>query len=293
MSTKKRGMDHPFFDEGKGPDVIAHRGGAGEWPGETIYAFEEAVKIGVDVLEMDIRYTSDDVLVLMHNSNVMETTGVNKRVKELNAESTEFQELDAAYWWKKAGKVFPPGAELGVPRLEDVFKRFTGIRMNIEIKPFHFPNKLIEQLYGLIQANGMINNVLIASVWHRHLLSFRRKYPDVATSASATVELPSFRALKSIGYRPNADAIQISSKAWRFHFITQKYVDQVHNRKLKIHGWTVNEPEEMGRLISLGIDGIITDYPTALLKFLGRIKQSTAHTSRNALPNNSFNPTPR
>ncbi len=65
------GRKHPFF---KGvtnvPEVIAHRGGGGEWPGETIYAFEQACKAGADVLEMDVRYTADDDLVLMHNSNV-------------------------------------------------------------------------------------------------------------------------------------------------------------------------------------------------------------------------------
>lgn len=64
----------------------------------------------------------DDVLVLMHNNNVMETTGVDKRIKEFESTSREFQELDAAHWWRQAGKVFPSGAELGVPRLEYVSK---------------------------------------------------------------------------------------------------------------------------------------------------------------------------
>lgn len=275
MPIKQRGKDHPFFLQNNNvPEVIAHRGGAGEFPGETLYAFEQAVNLGVDVLEMDIRYTSDDVLVLMHNSNVLETTGVDRHIKDIKFASDEFERLDAAFWWKKAGKVFTPEANLGVPRLEDVFRNFSGVRMNIEIKPFHFPTRLLKKLYRLIRDHEMTDKVLIASAWDRHLSVLRHKYPDVATSASV-LEMLAFRVLKSVGYKPNSDTIQLSSKAGRFHFITRKYVDKVHSINLKVHGWTVNEPEEMGRLISLGIDGIITDYPTVLLEFLGRERGGT------------------
>ncbi|MDQ3685484.1 MAG: glycerophosphodiester phosphodiesterase [Acidobacteriota bacterium] len=272
MTTNKKGKYHLFFGEDKNipsiPEVIAHRGGAGEWPGETIYAFEEAVKIGVDVLEMDIRYTSDDEPILMHNRNVLETTGVDKRVEEFT--SDEIQQLDAAYWWKQAGKTFPWGAKLGVPRLEDVLENFRGMRMNIEIKPFQLPIRLIKKLGKLLRDYEMTETVLVASGCHMNLLFFRRECPQVATSASVP-ELFSFRALKSVGYKPNCNALQLSSKAGPLHFITQKYVDKAHSLDLKVHGWTVNKPEEMGRLISLGVDGIITDYPTVLLEFLGRL----------------------
>ena len=77
-----------------------------------------------------------------------------------------------------------------------------------------------------------------------------------------------FRVFKNLKYRPYADALQISSRAGPIRFITQDYVDKAHSRGLKVHGWTVNHPEEMGRLISLGVDGIITDYPTTLLKLI-------------------------
>jgi glycerophosphoryl diester phosphodiesterase len=272
MRRETRGYNHPFFDHSTNlPEVIAHRGGAGEWPGETIYAFEEAIKTGVDVLEMDVRYTSNDDLVLMHNRNVWETTGVDKRVKDLTPE--DIQNLDAAYWWKQAGEVFPSGAKLGVPRLEDVFqkfKKFPNVRMNIEIKPFGFPIRLIKEFCRLLRKYDMTDRVLVASAWHLNLHFFRRECPEVATSASV-LEMAAFRVLKNIKYRPKTEAIQISSKAGPVHFITQKYVNKAHGLDLKVHGWTVNEPEEMGRLISLGVDGMITDYPTTLLRFLGRI----------------------
>jgi glycerophosphoryl diester phosphodiesterase len=264
MAAGQRGKNHPFFRGiQRTPEVVAHRGGGGEWPGETIYAFEEARKLGFDILEMDIRATSDEDLILMHNSNVLETTGVNGNVKKLT--SAAIQKLDAAFSWRKAGAVFPPGAKLTVPRLEDVFLNFPGVRMNIEIKPFFFPRRLVKQLCELIRKYDMTEKVLIASAWHRHLVLLRRLCPEIATSASL-LEMFCFRVLKSVGYQPNADAIQISSKAGPFHFITQKYVNKVHRINLIVHGWTVNEPEEMKRLISLGVDGIITDYPTRLMK---------------------------
>lgn len=268
-----KGRNHPFFG-GDGsaanvPEVIAHRGGAGEFPGETIYAFEEADRMGVDILEMDIRYTSDGVPVLMHNSNVLETTGVDKHVKDFT--SDQIRQLDAAYTWRRAGKVFPPGAKLGVPRLEDVLRSFPGRRMNIEIKPRRLPAGLIKKLCGLLADFEMTQKVLVASACPSNLFFFRRECPEAATSASVP-EMLSFRALKSFGYRPDCDALQISSKAGPIHFITRKYIDKAHGLGLKVHGWTVNEPEEMRRLISLKADGIITDYPTTLLKLLGRMK---------------------
>ena len=70
-------------------------------------------------------------------------------------------------------------------------------------------------------------------------------------------------------YRPDTDAIQ-----WHSNFIllvnTQSFVDKAHKLNLKVHAWTVNEHEEMHRMIALGVDGIITDYPSALVKLLGR-----------------------
>jgi len=265
MVKGKRGANHPFFEGKRAIEVIAHRGGAGEWPGETIFAFEEAVKIGVEVLEMDIRYTADDDLVLMHNANLKATTNVDKRVRDLK--SQDIQQLDAAYWWHQGDKMPPPGAEVTVPRLEDVFRKFRGLRMNIEIKPWFFPIRLIKKFCGLLREYEMIERVLVASASHMNLHFLRRECPEVATSASVP-EMAAFRVLKNFGYTPNADALQISSRAGPLHFITQEYVDKVHSRGLKVHGWTVNQPEEMGRLISLGVDGIITDYPTTLLKLV-------------------------
>src|SRR3954467_5906305 len=123
------GSDRPFFKLGKNsPEVIAHRGGGGEWPGETLYAFEKAVRLGVDILEMDVHGTIDGTLVLMHNDTVDETTDGTGRIRDLTL--AEIKGLNAGYHW-------PPEIRqlnIRVPTLQEVFEAFPGQRMNIEIK---------------------------------------------------------------------------------------------------------------------------------------------------------------
>jgi glycerophosphoryl diester phosphodiesterase len=88
-----QGGDRPFFKKSKrSVEVIAHRGGGGEWPGETVYAFEQALKAGVDILEMDVHRTRDGALVLMHNDTVDETTnGTGAILKCMAGQSTNMK----------------------------------------------------------------------------------------------------------------------------------------------------------------------------------------------------------
>lgn len=79
------------------PLVIAHQGGDGLWPGDTMYAFENAVKIGADVLEMDAHITKDSQIVLMHDEKVDRTTNGTGLIEDLTL--PELKQLDAAYQW--------------------------------------------------------------------------------------------------------------------------------------------------------------------------------------------------
>ncbi len=268
MRKNITGQQHPFFQGRSGePQVIAHRGGAGEWPGETIYAFKQAVALGVDILEMDIRHTKDGGIFLMHNRNVKDTTGEDLKIRKMEAK--DVRNLDASHWWRVRGMSFPSGPDLKVPELKQVLNEFRDHeqRIVIEIKPRFFPRELIEELGMLITSLGMTDRVLVASGWHRPLRIFRKKFDKIATSASI-LEMIGFRYL---GIRPNAQAIQTISRAWIFERINEKFIKRANAAGLAVDGWTVNHPEEMGRLIKAGIDGIITDQPTTLMKLLGRI----------------------
>jgi glycerophosphoryl diester phosphodiesterase len=277
MTTAQR-WGRPFFKGAKNkPEVIAHRGGAGQWPGETLFAFEQALSTGVDVIEMDVHSTDDGALVLLHNPTVDETTNGHGPVNKFKLK--ELQELDAGYrWTADGGKTFPfRGRNIRVPTLEEILLSFPGQRMNIEIKQ-KSPD-IVEPVAAMIRQHKMEDKVLVASFSHRVLKRFRLLCPEVATSASG-IELIKFVALAKLfpgaAKAPDADAIQVRSRFSILPIITKKIVSAAHRHDLPIHGWTVNEVDEMRRLIDLNVDGIITDFPGRLLAELGRNSVSSS-----------------
>lgn len=263
---------HPFFRRATSrPEVIAHRGGAGQWPGETLYAFERAAAAGVDVLEMDVRATSDGNLVLIHNATVDETTDGVGRVGSMTL--AEVKRLDAGFRWTEDGVSFPfRGKGLTVPTLAEVLEAFPRARLNIEVKQ-QSPS-VVPRLCELIRHFGAAERVLVASFWGSVLGEFRRACPGVATSASTPESLKFYAlnvVLKGNRYRPEAEALQVGSRIKFFPVITRYFLAAAHRQNLPLHAWTVNDPDEMRRMLAVGVDGIITDYPTRLLELLGRV----------------------
>jgi glycerophosphoryl diester phosphodiesterase len=282
-----RGADHPFFTQAqkKRTEVIAHRGGDGQWPGETMYAYKKAMELGVDVLEMDVYLTRDNELVLMHDNDIKTTTKGSGPVDKFTL--AQLQELNAAYHWSPVcgeDRSFrdDPSKDLKVTSLEDVFNQFPQMRMNIEMKSAR--RSPAEKLCQMIRKHNMMDKVLVASFSSDYLDEFRCLCPEVATSAS-TEELVKFKASSLIGgsYRPHTDAIQVKDKLLVLRVVTDKFVatahclnikpeNAAHCRRLPVHVWTVNDPKEMERMIALGVDGIITDCPGPLKDILKRIQ---------------------
>lgn len=254
----------PFFlNPRRKTEVIAHRGGGGEWPGETVFAFERAEAAGADVLEMDVHSTRDGALVLMHDSTVDQTTEGTGRINDLTL--GQIEGLDAGYRFSPDGASFPfRGQGIKVAKLRDVFGHFSHMRLNIEIKQKR--PSLVRAFGDLIREFGVAEKVLVASFWDSALEEFRAAYPEVATSAS-TPEAIEFFAVHNIApsHRPHTDAIQVRAEFAHLQVITPDLVGDAHRLNLAIHAWTVNDPAEMQRLISVGVDGIITDFPSTML----------------------------
>ncbi|MCP5118721.1 MAG: glycerophosphodiester phosphodiesterase, partial [bacterium] len=134
LHPRERVPDHVYFDR-PGPWAMAHRGGRGLWPEHTYHAFERAVALGVDVLDMDLRATSDGAIVVMHNATVDRTTNGNGRVDGMTL--AEVRELDAGYRFEDAsGQFVFRGRGLVAPTLEEVLRRFPKTRLNLEMKEF-------------------------------------------------------------------------------------------------------------------------------------------------------------
>lgn len=275
-SNALQAAERPFFaGAGRSPKVIAHRGGDGQWPGETMFAYKNAVAAGADVLEMDVYVTADGELVLMHNDRIEGTTEGSGYVNDLR--SDYLQSLNAGHRWSndrgrshpyqdKRGVAADTLRALRVPLLKDVFAAFPDRRMNIEMKRARVSPA--PTLCSLIRERGMADKVLVASFDGKLMREFRRLCPEVATSASLTREdLVRFMLGREISDdgSPAPAAIQLPHDV-----ITEGVVNRAHRQNLKVHAWTVNDLVGMSEMKALRVDGIITNYPGPLLALLAR-----------------------
>jgi glycerophosphoryl diester phosphodiesterase len=262
---------HTYFTaERPGVQVIAHRGGAGLRPEETLAAFEHAASLGADILERDVRETADGAIVVLHDATVERTTDGSGPVAELRLEA--LRGLDAGYrWTDDGGRSYPyRGAGIRVPTLAEVYQRHARMRMVVEMK-VRTP-EFAQALCRLTREAGMTERVLVASFDHATLVAFRQACPEVATSMSAR-EVQVFIAMTRLGLSslasPDAVALQAPDRIGDFEVLAPSLVAAARRRNLRVHVWTVNEEPEMRRLIALGVDGIMTDRPDRLLALRG------------------------
>jgi glycerophosphoryl diester phosphodiesterase len=260
--------DHPYFI----PDkflVIAHRGGPSLGPESTLYTFRKAVKLGVDVLEMDVRSTRDGQLVILHDDTVSRTTNATGPVQ--NYTLVDLKKLDAAHRWSPDnGQTFPlRNKGVQIPTLPEVFEAFPQTKLNLEIKEAR--SSTIQSLCRLIRDHQMKNNVVVASFDTDSLQEFRRLCPQVATSAGAT-EVRLFFGLKKVyleaAYSPNAQALQVPETLGDIRIVNKRFIDAAHARNMRVQVWLVNDVTSIQRLLELGVDGIMTDYPQRLMEVL-------------------------
>lgn len=261
----KPAPDHPYFysDEFM---VIAHRGGLSLGPEHTLYTYQRAVQLGVDVLEIDVRVTKDGQLVVIHDRTVNRTTNGTGSIENYNL--ADMHTLDAAYRWSPdGGNTFPlRGKGIKIPSLSEVFQEFPQMRINIEIKEPQAA--MIPTLCRIIQDHNMLQKVMIASFDAGSLKKFRSICPGAATSAG-TSEVIFFYLLQKMRlesiYSPNALALQVPEKYGALQVVNRRFVEAAHKRNLRVQVWTINDIDSMKRLLKLGVDGVMTDYPQRLL----------------------------
>jgi glycerophosphoryl diester phosphodiesterase len=260
--------DHPFFDA-PGPWAIAHQGGRGLWPENTLYAFNRAADLGVDVLEMDLRASADGVFVVMHDATVDRTTDGSGAVDGMTL--AEIRELDAGFRFERAGEFPYRGRGLTVPTLDEVLGEFPSARMTVEMKELA-PEQAV-RLCRVIERAGASERVLVASFGHEPMRAFRKACPGVATSATMREGLLLYQLtrmrLASL-YRAPAVALQIPEALGERRVVEPRLLELAAAFNVKVQVWTVNEEADMKRLLDMGVHGIMTDFPNRLLRLMGR-----------------------
>ena len=257
------------FFESDQPMVIAHQGGEGLRPSNTLIAFENAVDLGVDVLEMDVHSTSDGTLVLIHDDTVDRTTDGSGRVKELTL--AELQQLDAGdYWTPDDGATYPyRGQGVRIPTLEEIVTAFPEMKYNIEIK--QVDPSIAVPLCKLLRHFGLTDRALVASFHPTAMDEFRAACPEVATSMVEDEIRPFFilnTAFLGSLYRPPGAAFQVPEYSGSQHVLTPRFVRGAQRNNVAVHPWTIDDPADMERFLDMGVDGIITDRPDIMIEVL-------------------------
>ncbi len=256
---------HPYFDAAL-PHLFGHRGASGEAPENTLVGFERAWRSGVRYLEMDCHATRDGCIVIHHDPEVDRTTDGSGPVAKLSF--SELRELDAGHRFSIDGETYPYRAQgIRVPSLDEVLKRFPEARINLEIKGTD-PG-FCRDVVRLVQKAAATDRVLLAAAEDDVLEAVRRLDPKTAIGSSIgdiAAFLKAFSEDRLEAFRPAGHALQIPPAFDGRPLVTEDSVNAAHRVGLFVHVWTVNEPEEMRRLLELGVDGLMSDYPARLIQ---------------------------
>lgn len=232
------------------PQITSHRGNSTAAPENTMLAVEYAVRDLSDCVEIDVQETLDGQIVVIHDTNLKRTTGLDQNVWETTY--AEIQELDAGFWFD------PQIQDAKIPTLDEVLDYCDGkINLNIEIKGYEHADNLEQSVIDIIEAHDMESQCYFTSFNYNSLRTIKTINPDFQTGYIVSAAYGDFSRMKY------ADFFSVRSTS-----ITSNMVKEIHASGKQVHAWTVNGPDEMRNLMELGVDNIITDNPIMARKTL-------------------------
>jgi glycerophosphoryl diester phosphodiesterase len=265
VSATERGRPGSPYLAGA-PLLIAHRGGSALAPENTLTAFSQALEWWrADILETDVQATRDGEVVVIHDPAVDRTTNGTGRVSDLTLE--QIRSLDAGYrYTPDEGASFPyRGSGVTISTLAELLAAFPRMRVNVEIKD---PGAQ-ERVWEVVQEAGAAQRVLIAAGELANRSRFGG-YPGPVSASGA--ELRTFyihHRLHLAGlYRHRVDAFQMPERYGGRQVLNPRLIHEAHARNVAVHVWTVDEVADMERLLSWGVDGLVTDRPDRLARVL-------------------------
>lgn len=212
--------------------IIAHRGASFLEPENTLRAVRKAIKMGADFVEVDVRMSKDNKLVIMHDPDVDRTTNGNGFVKDYTLQ--ELKKLDA-------------GNGESIPTLDEVISCVKGrIGLVIEIKEPGTEVKVLEK----INENNL-ENVMLTSFYHKSIKNVRKMNPSVDAGIIFSCQ--------------PVDVNQMASSACAntifpgYKYLDEKLIEQAHENGISVYPWTVDDPEIFEKLVEMGVDGIVTN----------------------------------
>lgn len=238
--------------------VIAHRGGAGRAPENTLAALTGAAALGADAVEFDVRLSRDGEVVLMHDPTVDRTTSGHGAVRDLDASA--LARLDAgARFTTDEGRTFPfRGRGVGVPRLADVVAAIPDMPLLIEVKE---PDALAPTV-AVLERLGAVDRSMVAAADFRGVAPARggRLRTGASTRDTAALLL-ALHAPSTLPY----EALCIPQHHWGLPLPIARLAARARRCGAATHVWTVNDSGAARRLWRLGVAGIITDLPDVMV----------------------------
>ena len=218
-------LDHP------GPIPFAHRGGAGEWPENTMTAFEGAVRLGYRYVETDVHVTSDGALLAFHDDVLDRVTDHEGDIAKLPWEVVRTARV---------------GGREPIPLLEELLGTFPDLRVNID--------------------HDAVDRVCIGSFSGKRVAELQKALgPRLCTALGPKAVRRLVVASRGIPMgRFRQPCAQVPPARGSVAIVNQRFLDAAHKRGIAVHVWTIDDAMEMERLLDLGVDGIMTDRPAVL-----------------------------
>lgn len=226
---------------------IGHRGAMGYAPENTLKSIEKALELGVPWVEIDVQYI-DGHLVVIHDNRLERTTNGTGYVFDKSFSS--LRTLDAGDGEK-------------IPTLEEILDLMSGrAGINIELKNANAAGPVVELIRQVVKQDWNVEQFLVSSFIHHAI----RKVKQL----DSRIRIGALLGGIPIGYAAFAEALAAYSVNTSIEFINREFVQDAHSRGLKVFIYTVNHPDDVKRMMSLGVDGVFSDYPDRVLSILER-----------------------
>ncbi len=235
--------------------IWAHRGASAYAPENTLPAFEKAIELGADGIELDVRLSRDGEVMVAHDDTIDRCSNGTGKVRKMTCE--QLRSYDYSY-------TFPEFHGVTMPTLREAFQLIapTNLTVNVELKTGIFSDTGLERkCVALAEEFGMTNRILYSSFHFSRLKKLHLIDREIPAALL-------YEGWKSLVIR------HLDHRSWmalhpEFEDMYRKNaVDKIHRAGQRVHVWTVNEPEDVRRLAALGVDAIITNKPDMVRQVL-------------------------